>query len=197
MSRAEAKARTREALLDSALQVFTEKGFNAATVEEIAAGAGFTRGAFYANFADKGEAFWAVMEREELQDFDRLEADLKAGGEDTVALDTVNRWFASLVEPRPLRRAFDEAMAQPMDDPTRHRFAETMAAVRQRIIEVLELETTARGVELPVPVEHLATAFLAVGNGLMTLHRLAPELVPPTLYADTFAWLWLGSVSGS
>jgi AcrR family transcriptional regulator len=53
-------ARTREALLASAQTVFARDGFEATRIEDIAAEAGRTRGAFYANFESKAEVFLAL-----------------------------------------------------------------------------------------------------------------------------------------
>ncbi|WUS69622.1 TetR/AcrR family transcriptional regulator [Kribbella sp. NBC_01245] len=50
-------------LLDAALQMFAAKGFHAATIEEICERAGFTRGAFYSNFASKDELFFALFDQ--------------------------------------------------------------------------------------------------------------------------------------
>lgn len=58
------RGRTRERLLDAALDVFAELGVHVATVEQITERAGFTRGAFYSNFTTKEELFFALMERE-------------------------------------------------------------------------------------------------------------------------------------
>jgi len=52
--------RTREALLAAARKIFARDGFEAARIEEIAAEAGRTRGAFYANFESKAEVFLAL-----------------------------------------------------------------------------------------------------------------------------------------
>ncbi len=54
------KVNTRTRLLDAAFAVFAERGFEAATVEEICDAAGFTRGAFYSNFVSKDELFFAL-----------------------------------------------------------------------------------------------------------------------------------------
>ncbi len=62
LSRAESQARTRQALLDAAAEVFVERGLHRTSVEAIAERAGFTRGAFYANFADKADALLALLE---------------------------------------------------------------------------------------------------------------------------------------
>src|SRR5215207_4403262 len=53
---------TRDKLFEAATLVFEEQGINAASIEGIAAAAGFTRGAFYSNFADKDELIVAMLE---------------------------------------------------------------------------------------------------------------------------------------
>jgi AcrR family transcriptional regulator len=53
---------TRTALIDSAMEVFGRRGFEGASLDEIAENAGFTRGAIYKNFASKEELFFAVMD---------------------------------------------------------------------------------------------------------------------------------------
>jgi AcrR family transcriptional regulator len=52
---------TRDALIAAATEVFTRKGFQAASLEEIADTAGFTKGAIYSNFASKEELLHAVI----------------------------------------------------------------------------------------------------------------------------------------
>ena len=58
------RARTRERLLDAAYRQFCEHGINGTAIEAITDDAGFTRGAFYSNFASKEELFLALAERE-------------------------------------------------------------------------------------------------------------------------------------
>ncbi|HVU60210.1 MAG TPA: TetR/AcrR family transcriptional regulator [Mycobacteriales bacterium] len=52
---------TRDALIEAATEVFTRKGFQAASLEEIADAAGFTKGAIYSNFGSKEELLHAVI----------------------------------------------------------------------------------------------------------------------------------------
>jgi len=52
--------RTRRALLSAAEKIFARDGFEASRIEDIAAEAGRSRGAFYANFENKTEVFLAL-----------------------------------------------------------------------------------------------------------------------------------------
>jgi len=63
LTRAEKRAETRQALIDAAARVFAARGFAGASVEEIAAEAGFTRGAFYSNFRTKEELFAELLQQ--------------------------------------------------------------------------------------------------------------------------------------
>ena len=57
-------AATRKALLEAACHVFVRDGFEASRIEDIAAEAGRSRGAFYVNFANKAEAFLALRDQQ-------------------------------------------------------------------------------------------------------------------------------------
>jgi AcrR family transcriptional regulator len=54
---------TRSLLLDAAEEVFAEKGFMAASLDDIASAAGYTKGAIYKHFATKEDLFLAVSDR--------------------------------------------------------------------------------------------------------------------------------------
>jgi AcrR family transcriptional regulator len=53
---------TRQQLIRSARAIFARDGFEHARLEDIALNAGKTRGAFYANFKDKEDVFFAIFE---------------------------------------------------------------------------------------------------------------------------------------
>jgi AcrR family transcriptional regulator len=58
---------TRAALLDAAAEVFSRRGFDSATLDEIAEAAGFTRGAVHHHFASKEDLFLAVIARHDAE----------------------------------------------------------------------------------------------------------------------------------
>jgi AcrR family transcriptional regulator len=61
--RDEQRARTRSDLLDAAAHVFAAQGFHAASVDQVAEAAGYTKGAVYSNFSSKEELFLELLDR--------------------------------------------------------------------------------------------------------------------------------------
>ncbi len=59
--RADAKARTRLKVLEAARNLFMERGYEAATIRDIASRADLSTGAVFASFTDKADLFNAVM----------------------------------------------------------------------------------------------------------------------------------------
>lgn len=58
------RRKTRAALIEAAHRVFSAQGLSGSTIDQITQAAGFTRGAFYSNFATREELMLAVMDRE-------------------------------------------------------------------------------------------------------------------------------------
>lgn len=70
-------AATKEKLLRAASRIFARDGFEASRIEEIAADAGYTRGAFYAHFKTKEDLFFALLEQQASSHLEKLRALLK------------------------------------------------------------------------------------------------------------------------
>ena len=73
--------RTRALLLDAAEEVFAEKGFTPASLDDIARAAGYTKGAIYKHFATKEDLFLAVSDRYWRRYFDNFAEVLSAATE--------------------------------------------------------------------------------------------------------------------
>jgi AcrR family transcriptional regulator len=86
--------RTRTLLLDAAEEVFAEKGFTPASLDDIARTAGYTKGAIYKHFTTKEDLFLAVSDRYWRRYFDNFAEVLSAATEvGATELDAVaQRW---------------------------------------------------------------------------------------------------------
>jgi len=89
---------TRSTLIDAAADVFAKRGFHAASLEEIAESAGFTRGAIYKNFENKEELFFATIER-------RIDAQL------TRFRDVLHEDSAAATDPARLAAIWEDVLA--------------------------------------------------------------------------------------
>lgn len=69
---------TQSKILDAAEAVFSEQGFDKTQLEEVAARAGYTRGAIYAHYASKEDLFLALMEQRVLTKFNSMRQVIEA-----------------------------------------------------------------------------------------------------------------------
>jgi AcrR family transcriptional regulator len=70
-SKAERSDRTRNAIIETARQLFTRKGYAATSTEELIKRAGTSRGGLYHHFRDKEDVFCAVFERVQREAYKR------------------------------------------------------------------------------------------------------------------------------
>src|SRR6202040_4226360 len=85
---------TRRKLLAAAERIFARDGFEAARLEDIAAGAGYTRGAFYANFCDKEEIFFALLDQWVRQHIDPVMAAVRKQKSPERKLAALRKYYA-------------------------------------------------------------------------------------------------------
>jgi AcrR family transcriptional regulator len=93
---------TRRKLLAAAEKIFARSGYEAARLEDIAAEAGYTRGAFYANFDSKEDIFFALLEdwiKEKLESVTSLLASYQTRAERAAAL---RRYYVEMAHDRRL-----------------------------------------------------------------------------------------------
>jgi AcrR family transcriptional regulator len=193
LTRAEAKARTREQLLDAAARIFARKGYAGASVEEIAESAGYSTGALYSNFAGKQELFLELMsrkaERYRAAVAGILEPD--AGGDPVAAL-------AELLEragnPDPdLMALRAEFWLYAVRNPDA---MGALIAQRREQVDALVTAVSAAMERLGAPAgasaSTVATLALAMFQGLMRQRRIDPDRVSGELLAQGLRWLFAG-----
>src|SRR6202790_5804415 len=99
---AERTEATRRKLLAAADRIFARDGFEAARLEDIASGAGYTRGAFYANFESKEDIFFALFEEWVRERIESLTNALRRHSNPAEKLAAVRTHYAELAKDRRL-----------------------------------------------------------------------------------------------
>ncbi len=84
------KAVTRKAITEAAVKLFSEKGFEKTSIEDIARAAGIGKATVYGYFATKDEIFMAYCDDEMAESFASLQADSEDG---ETLVDKLIRFF--------------------------------------------------------------------------------------------------------
>src|ERR1700730_12056178 len=92
----------RRKLLDAAKRIFAKDGFEAARLEDIASGAGYTRGAFYANFDGKEDIFFALLDQWVQERTDAVAAVLRRHKAPSEKLAALRKHYADVAKDRRL-----------------------------------------------------------------------------------------------
>ena len=194
-TRAEAKARTRELLLDAAARTFARKGFAGASVEEIAEEAGFTVGALYSNFASKSELFLELMAgraRERVSETAQVLAEGHPTAETTwTALGQQMIDVADKdIDLAPLQAEFWlYAVRNPEVMDT---FAARLRQRREPLERLIEAGLRRTGQHPGDLAARLAIVVSALFQGMVRQRRLDPDHVSAELYGEALRWLFAG-----
>ncbi len=179
-TRREQQTATRRDLLDAAARVFAAEGYHGASVDAVAAAAGYTKGAVYSNFRSKEQLFLALLDRQIDQAVAVLEQVLADAAPETRtrvvaerhdAIDALDRdWF--LLEAEFLLYAA-------RNDEVRELLAARQRRTHGRIAELLGRHLADLGLEVSrARVADLARIVLATADGLTQETLIHPALEP-------------------
>jgi AcrR family transcriptional regulator len=199
LTRKEQQARTRSTLLQSASRVLACKGLHRASIDDITADAGFTKGAFYANFRSKDELFLVMLDEhfaERLAAVERITAEQgglveqarRAGDEFTDALRGDEEWCRLFLE-------FASHASRHED--FRRAFVERSRRLRDGIAAIFARRAAEAGIELPVPPQTLAQMTFAMGHGVAVEQLLDPDGTPADLFGRMLELSFAGIASGA
>jgi AcrR family transcriptional regulator len=169
----------RRRLLDAAAQVFADRGFAGASLDEIARTAGFTKGAVYSNFSGKNALLAGLVERHGRSQLAGTARDLRARPCSDPALDGVAAAFARTIVDQDTwsRLVVEVAQRAVHDDEVRGAYAPVRQALRAELAAALAEACGREGVELAVPADQLALALAALRAGLAMEHGADPDEV--------------------
>jgi AcrR family transcriptional regulator len=189
LTRAVKQGQTRAQLIDAAAGVFARRGFQAATIEEIAEEAGYSHGAVYSNFAGKEDLFLAVFEQYMSQrvaevaraaEFEGSFAERARAGAD--------QWMQRFADDRDTFLLHLEFMIHAARNPhLSEQLGQRMAALRLEIERQLSNREMLSDGALPLPTADLALILRALGIGLAVEALNQPGEVNTRLYGDFVA----------
>lgn len=183
--------RTRAALVASARHVFATRGFEGASLDEIADAAGYTRGAIYKHFANKEDLFFAVADAVNAEVLDTFAEQLEVDG-DVDNRATAATWFDALTGDEGMwALGLELHLYQFRNAAVRERSAGQRREQRARVAAFMEHYTSAMGYTLKFPAETIAALLLTASDGFVQAAHIDTDV--EDLFA-TFLDLFLPTV---
>jgi AcrR family transcriptional regulator len=179
------RERTRTALLDAALALTREKGFEATTLQDVAARAGMTTGAIYGNFKNRDELFMALAVRQ----WAAIKPSVRPGASFAETMRAMaDAVLAAADERQPTAVGALTFRAYALRHPN------VRAAFRDEMAKGLAagaawIESTFPADELPMPADVMVRVINAVIEGLLFQRFLTPELMPDEVFYAAFGAL--------
>lgn len=167
LTREDAREQTTQRLLDAAQKLIAKKGLSAASVEDIAEAAGYTRGAFYSNFGSKDDLFIELLRR----DHDETHAEFKALQNDSIPLDHIHtrsrEIYARMYRDNESFMNWTEArMLATRDARFRGKLNALLAEKRAEIARFIDYFYERAGAAPPVPSTVMAMGFMSLFEGV-------------------------------
>ena len=196
-ARADARE-ARDELLAAALRVFARRGYREAGVDEIAAEAGYSKGALYWHFSGKAELLATLLEeRIDAAMHDRVALLASAPPERDMSLEATREFARQLEQEREAMLLEREYWTLAIRDrELRARYAERQSELRQSLARALEARARHLGApELSVQAEDVARIVMSIIGGLAVDELVEPGSVRPELLGEALAILYAGIVA--
>lgn len=193
LSKAEAKARTRELLLSAAARTFARKGFAGASVDEIAEAAGYTVGALYSNFGSKERLFVELMRSRASDRINEVLQIMSDGDLDGRRLQAIGQLLVNIADKDV---DFVPLQAEFWLYAVRHREEMRELALphlqQDAMRPMIENALRRHGRDQDVSADDVSTVVRALCQGLVRQRRINPDSVPEELFGQALHWLFTG-----
>ena len=188
----------RDELLSAALRVFARRGYRQAGVDEIAAAAGYSKGALYWHFSGKEDLLLALLEERIDAPMREIVALLESAPPDRDMSVEASREFARRLNiQRDAVLLEREYWSLAIRDPElRALYAERQTELRGALAGALEARARHLGTpDLPMPAEDVARIVMSIIGGLAVDELIEPGSVRPDLLSETLALVYAGLVA--
>lgn len=194
LTREDSREQTTMRLLDAAEKLIAKKGLAGTSVEDIAAAAGYSRGAFYSNFKSKSDLFIELLRR----DHHRSNEELFALLDDQLSLDHIQSRtrdiYAKLYRDNECFMNWTEArMLSARDAKFRAKLNALMAEKRDQIAEFIKYFYKRAGAAPTVPLASMAMGFMSLVEGVRLFAMSSPNDMTPDV-AESILTLFIDSL---
>jgi TetR/AcrR family transcriptional regulator, acrAB operon repressor len=193
-------AETRRALLRAALGVFSQRGYSATTLEQVARAAGVTRGAVYWHFESKAALYRALLQEYGDRAGPIMQRAAAEGGDFLAICGRILAHLLASLEEDPELRAvmeltlFQTERSDELAEVFADRNAATQALVAQ-LTEIMRQGVAAGAVRAECDPADVARGFLAYQQGLFALWLVDPESFSLRERASALADLFIKGIS--
>jgi AcrR family transcriptional regulator len=194
LTRKEKQAHTRECLMHSAAKVFATRGLEQASIDEVAEDAGFTKGAFYANFKNKEELFLAMLDERFAKRIEDIESVVASDGSAAQKArrggDQAARMLAA--DPEWERLFFEFSAYAARDEDFREELVTRYRAMRKQIAAALAADPNDEEKDEPIPLDQVALMLCIMHNGFALEKLLERDAVADDLYGSMLMIFFTG-----
>ncbi|HEY4881323.1 MAG TPA: helix-turn-helix domain-containing protein [Steroidobacteraceae bacterium] len=179
LTREESRDLTRLRLLEAAAVIIARKGLNGASVEDIAAHAGYTRGAFHSNFRSKADLFIELLKRDHQDIQQQLQQILSAGLSVEDIQRQLQQFYSQVYRGNISYVLWAEARLQALRDARfRARLSALLLEKRDMIAYFIDQFSQRVGKPPPAPAADLAFATMALIDGMRFYNACMPDELP-------------------
>ena len=186
LTRRESQKLTRGKLVESAERVFVRTGFDAASVEQIAEEAGFSRGAFYSNFKSKDDLFLELLDKKRTENERALDAILREKQDWNARFRAARDWYADQWQQRTwtvLKTEFNLRALRKRA--LRKRLSVLWRQEVETYSTILAQYFSAAGLKPAESPQTIALSLLAAAQGLGMLSLLGPDSALESTIAES------------
>jgi AcrR family transcriptional regulator len=185
----------RDELLTAALRVFARRGYRQAGVDEIAAAAGYSKGALYWHFSGKEDLLLALLEERIDAPMREMVALLESAPPDRDMSVEASRAFARRLNTQRDAVVLErEYWSLAIRDPElRALYAKRQTELRGALARALAARARHLGTpDLPMPAEDVARIVMSIIGGLAVDELIEPGSLRPELLSETLALVYAG-----
>ncbi|RQS26479.1 MULTISPECIES: TetR/AcrR family transcriptional regulator [unclassified Burkholderia] len=177
LTREQSNEQTCERMLEAAHEIFLKKGYAAASIQEIAETAGYSRGAFYANFRDRSELLIELLRRDHDRRSRAYQSMTNANDVSKQLTAMVYAYHFNASQAKPMQPLWVEAKLLAIRDVDfRVHYNALLRAEWERLTSLLSRLANEAAISLSVPAEMIALGLISLCDGLYPYAMLNPTL---------------------